>query len=60
MADLELIQLAEIHDERDDRVEVLEGAVGELQSWRPEINGHHDDIRYELCCLSKSSSTQPH
>jgi hypothetical protein len=30
MADLELIRLAEIHDERNDRVEELEGAVGDL------------------------------
>jgi hypothetical protein len=32
MVDLELIRLAEIHDERDDRVEATEQAVGDLQS----------------------------
>ena len=31
MADLELIRLAEIHDERDDRLEALEGVVRNLQ-----------------------------
>jgi hypothetical protein len=32
MADLELIRLAEIHDEWDDTVEALEAAVGVLQA----------------------------
>lgn len=57
MADLKLIQLAEIRDERDDRVEALEGAVGEPQSW--EVDGHIDNIRYELCRLPKSIATPP-
>jgi hypothetical protein len=60
MADLELIRLAEIRDERDDRVEALEGAVEELQAWRPEVNAHIDDIRYDLHRLLKSSGMQPH
>ncbi|CAD6334072.1 unnamed protein product [Miscanthus lutarioriparius] len=59
MVDIELIRLAEIRDEQDDRVEALEGAVGELQSWRPEIDGHLDDIHYEHRRLTKSPAMQP-
>lgn len=58
MGDLELIRLAEIRDERDDRVEELEGAVGDLQSWQQELDGYIDDIRYDLCRVSKVSATQ--
>lgn len=57
MADLELIRLAEIRDEHDDRVEALEQAVAELQAWRPEVNGYIDDARYELHRLTKSHTT---
>jgi hypothetical protein len=59
MGDLELIRLAKIRDERDDRVEELEGAVGNLQSWRQELDGYIDDIRYDLHRLSKVPATQP-
>ena len=59
MADLKLIQLAEIRDERDDRVVALEGAVGELQSWRQEVDGHIDDICYLLCRLPMSIVMPP-
>jgi Mg2+/Co2+ transporter CorC len=57
MADLELIRLAEIRDEHDDRVEALEQAVAELQAWRPEVNRYIDDARYELHRLTKSHTT---
>jgi hypothetical protein len=59
MADLELIRLAEIRDERDDRVEAAEQAVGDLQSWRLELDGYIDDIRYDLHRLNKSHAMQP-
>ncbi|CAD6253095.1 unnamed protein product [Miscanthus lutarioriparius] len=59
MADLELIRLAEIRDERDDRVEALEGAVGELQGWRMKVDGNIDDIRYDLRLHIKPPATQP-
>jgi hypothetical protein len=59
MVDLELIRLAEIHDERDDRVEATEQAVGDLQSWRLELDGYIDDIRYNLHRLNKSHAMQP-
>jgi DNA repair exonuclease SbcCD ATPase subunit len=59
MADLELIRLVEIRDERDDRVEAVEQAVWELQSWRMELDGYVDDIRYDLHRLSKSHAMQP-
>jgi hypothetical protein len=59
MEDLELIRLAEIRDERDDRVEALEGAVGALQSWRTEVDGHIDDVRYDLRRFSKLSTSTP-
>jgi hypothetical protein len=59
MANLELIHLAEIHDERDDRVEELEDAVGDLQSWRQELDGYIDDIHYDLHPYSKVPVMQP-
>lgn len=59
MADLELIHLAEIHDEHDDRVEELEGAVRDLQLWRQEVDGNLDDVRYELRCITKFPTMQP-
>jgi hypothetical protein len=58
MGNLELIRLAKIRDERDDRVEELEGAVGNLQSWWQELDGYIDDIRYDLHRLSKVPATQ--
>lgn len=59
MADLELIRLAEIRDKRDDRLEVLEGDVGNLQAWRTETDGYTDDIRYDLCRhLPRSPTTR--
>jgi chromosome segregation ATPase len=59
MGALELIRLAEIHDERDDRVEDLEGAVGVLQSWRQEIEGHVDDLRFDLRRFSRELEVHP-
>ncbi|CAD6340373.1 unnamed protein product [Miscanthus lutarioriparius] len=56
---LESFASAQSGDERDDRVETLEEAVSELQSWRMEVDGNIDDIRYDLRRLSKSTSTQP-
>jgi len=59
MADLELIRLAEIHDERDDRLEALEGVVRNLQIWRTETDGYIDDIHYDLRRhLPRSPTTQ--
>ena len=52
MADLKLIQLAEIRDERDNHVKALEGAVGELQGWRTEVDGNIDDIRMTSAATS--------
>lgn len=54
MADLELIRLSEIRDERDDRMEDLEGVVGELQAWRQDTEGYIDDVRYDLRRLRRS------
>lgn len=58
MSDLELIRLAEIRNKRDDRVEDLEGAVGDLQSWRQEAEGNLGDLCYELRCLSRVPAAQ--
>lgn len=60
MANLELILLAEIHDEWDDRVEELEGAVRDLQSWRQEVDGNLDNLHYEIRCFSKVPVVQQH
>jgi len=60
MADLELICLAEICDDRDDNVEALEGVVGDLQTWRTEIKSRIDDIHYDLHChLPRSAAMLP-
>ena len=54
MMDLELIRIHEINDERDDRVAAVEGAVGEINDWRPGVDGLIDALRWEVKKLRAS------
>lgn len=61
VATLEATRVAEIHDERDDRVAALETAAADLGSWRPEVEGIVDDLKAEVKRLTqeyKASSSQ--
>jgi hypothetical protein len=46
--DLELIQISEMQDERDDRVAALEDATVVLNDWRPWVEASLYDIRLEI------------
>lgn len=52
-ADLELIRIHEIRDERDDRVEAVESEVKGITEWRPLIDGSIDYLRTEVRRLSR-------
>ena len=53
MNNLELIRLAEINNERGDRVAAIESIVASLEDWRPGVDGIIDDMRLEVWRLSK-------
>ena len=46
-------QLSDLKAAQEARVVVLEKVVGEMQDWRPEVDGSMDDIKLELKKLNK-------